>query len=211
MKILFYCAIFFLILQLIMNSEGYISASKPAKASSFVYLAKKIPSTSGKVQVKLLVDVKGHGKKGDVIMVSPSLFSNVLQPKKQAQKISDTEVKKEIEIKVQEEADFLTECQKLSEAIENLRESSSLSIKRKCGSSGQLFGTITRKSIAESLKEHLPSSIYDKKSFSIARVAKMSEADKEVVEEIRKIGKYAVQVNLHPSVTATFHLEVDKE
>ena len=36
-----------------------------------------------KVKVRLLTDVKGQGKKGEIVLVSPAMWTNVLSPNKQ--------------------------------------------------------------------------------------------------------------------------------
>ncbi len=104
------------------------------------------------MKLVLLADVKGQGKKGQLIDVSDGYARNYLLPRKLAveagnQVLSEMKSKEEAR-KHQEEVD-LANAQKLKEKI----ESSQLVIKAASGEGSKLYGAITSKDIAEKLME----------------------------------------------------------
>jgi large subunit ribosomal protein L9 len=171
-----------------------------------------------KIKVKLLVDVKGQGKKGDIIVVSPSLWTNVLQPTKQGRAITDEEIAMENKLKIEKENTILKQAQSVAIKIEALKEASKIVIRKKAGANGQLFGTVTKKNILESLKglAKLELDTIDEKSVSIQfikviDIASEAGAKGSEVEEIRKLGLYEVSVHLNPKVNALCQVEVAVE
>ena len=104
------------------------------------------------MKLVLLADVKGQGKKGQLIDVSDGYARNYLLPRKLAveagnQVLSEMKSKEEAR-KHQEEVD-LANAQKLKEKIESCQ----LVIKAAGGEGSKLYGAITSKDIAEKLME----------------------------------------------------------
>ncbi len=98
----------------------------------FRQLSPRIPSILfSKIQVKLLTDVKGHGKKGDVIQVSPAMWTNVFQPNKQAIKITDEEITKEFKLKAEKEEMIKRNTLSLAEVINGIKGTARISIAKK--------------------------------------------------------------------------------
>ena len=104
------------------------------------------------MKVILLSDVKGSGKKGDLINVSDGYARNCLLPKKLAKEATPqalnelNNAKKAMQYKVEEEIKKAKE----ESAVINGK---SVKIVAKTGNGGRLFGSITAKEIAAELEE----------------------------------------------------------
>lgn len=170
-----------------------------------------------KIKVKLLVDVKGQGKKGDIIMVSPALWTNVLQPSKQGRAITDEEIAKENKEKADKENAVWKQAQSVGMKIEALKGASKSIIKKKAGANGQLFGTVTKKNILETVRalvkdlDTLDEKAVSIQSIKVLDIASEAGAKGSEVDEIRKVGLYEVKMQLNPKVMATFEVEVAGE
>ena len=104
------------------------------------------------MKVILLKDVKGKGKKDDILDVSDGYANNYLI--KSGLAVAVTKTSKEIlnkEIKTREDE----EAKKVAEynEIKNKLEDKSLEFKVKVGAKDQVFGTISSKQIADRLKD----------------------------------------------------------
>ena len=122
------------------------------------------------MEVILLKDVKGQGKKGEVIRVSDGYARNFLLPKGYAVMATE-QGKKRIS---QQNAMMLrkrqTEEAKAREQAERIA-SLKVELKVKAGENGKLFGSVTAKDIAEGLKDQYGITV-DKKNCT-------ARADKE--------------------------------
>lgn len=115
------------------------------------------------MEIILLKDVKGIGKKGEIVKVSDGYGSNFLIPRglavvsnKTNQKKLDTENKNE-----QARQKLLKEeAEKLKVRLEQIN----VEFKAKVGSDGRMFGTISPKEIEEGLKKQWGITI-DKRKF----------------------------------------------
>jgi len=144
------------------------------------------------MKLVLLADVKGQGKKGQLIDVSDGYARNYLLPRKLAveagnQVLSEMKSKEEAR-KHQEEVD-LANAQKLKEKIESCQ----LVIKAVGGEGSKLYGAITSKDIAEKLMEQ--GIEVDKKRIVLS-------------DPIKSYGNYTVDVKLHPSVVGKINVIV---
>lgn len=156
------------------------------------------------------------GKKGEIIYVSPALWTNVLQPKKQAVKISEEEIAKENAIKAAQEKEKLDKALQLACEIEDCVSNSRIKVPRKVGASGQLFGSVAKKTVLEILKQQfkLPD---DEKVVGVALIkvgSTNTDGDvifSEEIDEIRRAGVFQSTVQLHAKVFATFEVEVISE
>ena len=102
------------------------------------------------MKVILLEDVRGSGKKGDIVNVSDGYARNMLVPRGLAieatpQNIKQLEKKKEAQAK--KFAEDKTRAQELSKKLEE----TGITISAKAGKDGKVFGSITSKDIAEAL------------------------------------------------------------
>lgn len=146
------------------------------------------------MKVILLKDIKGTGRKGDIINASDGHARNYLIPRGLAKEATPGNLREQKHIeanqkKLQEEA--LAQAKKLSEKIGKLK----IKIKAKAGEGGRLFGSITTQDVAD-------------------EIAKLSEIeiDKKKInmEPVKSLGTYQVQIKLHPGVTAETKLYVEE-
>jgi len=147
------------------------------------------------MKVILLQDVKKVGKKGDVVNTSDGYARNFLFPRKLAIEANDSNMhvlnnKKEAERR-QKTAE-IEEAQKLAKEIQGKE----ILIKVKTGEQGRLFGSITGKDISEELKKKFNIDI-DKK--------------KIVVDVIRQLGTYEVEVKIYPEISTKVKVVVDHQ
>lgn len=143
------------------------------------------------MKVILLKDVKGTGKKGEVVNVADGYGSNYLIPNKLAKVANATNLNLATQEKASEQHKqelMLQAAKDLKEKINNL----DVVLNIKCGENGKTFGSISNKEIAEKLS----SMGYD--------------IDKKKIEfnPVKSIGLFNVKVKLHPSVVATIKLEI---
>jgi large subunit ribosomal protein L9 len=148
------------------------------------------------MKVIFLKDVKGKGKKGEVKNVADGYAHNFLLKKGLAieannASISKLDAQKKKEEKLAEEE--LEEAKQLKEKLEGL----TVEMKAKAGDGGRLFGSITSKQIAETLK----------KSFNI----KVDKRKIEMNDAIRALGYSNVPIKLHSDVSATLKVHVTEE
>lgn len=145
------------------------------------------------MKVLLLQDVKGSGKKGDIVEISDGYAKNFLIKKglaKQADKVVMSEKKAQLESL---ERTKMLEKQSAEELAKNLNKKS-VTVKAKLGDNGKLFGAVTSKEIAESLSNA---------GYDVDR--------KKIVLDspIKSVGKYQVTAKLYSGVTATFFVVVE--
>jgi ribosomal protein L9 len=182
------------------------------------YLAKDIKKVGkDQTRVRLLIDIKDVGKKGQIVIISNVLYMNSLGPKKHAEKVTDDEMNK---LEENENIKNKTELDNAISIQNNIKQLNTLILNRKKGKEGQLFGAVTTKNILEELRlkfgndntlsnsnKHLiVSSINPKKSDD-----GKSLGGELINNEIRKAGCYLIELKLHPKVSTTFELEVNSE
>lgn len=138
-------------------------------------------------------------------MVSKALYTNVLEPKRIAEKVSDDEMASITQAASAKEQAIIA----LAEELANKLVTNSVIKRMKIGANGQLFGSINAKVITETIREGYP--MYgDVLSGKAVGVIKLSGPDGVTVvnNEIRKAGVYQVEMKLHPKVTCTHNFEV---
>ena len=104
------------------------------------------------MKVILQQDVKGQGKKGQLVNVSDGYARNFLLPRKLAVEAND----KNLEImKKDEKARLKKQEEEKAAALEISKklEAFVVTIKAKSGGAGKLFGAVTSKEISEALSE----------------------------------------------------------
>lgn len=144
----------------------------------------------------LLEDVKGVGKKGDIVNKNDGYAINFLIPKKLAVEatnanLNDLELKKKSEAKRKKEE--LEEAQRLGAELND----KVVKVKVKAGENGKVFGSVTNKEIASALLEQTGMDI-DKKKISFD-------------DPIKMVGRRIVKVKLHPQVTVELTVEIAGE
>ena len=145
------------------------------------------------MKVVLLQDVKGQGKKDDLINVSDGYARNFLFPKKLAVEadakvlndIKNKEAAKQRRIELEKQAARDT-AEKLAGTL--------VKIKVKEGADGKFYGSVTTKDIAEALKEQCGIEV-DKRKVVLG-------------ENIKGYGTYTVDVKLYPEIVGKINLIV---
>ena len=147
------------------------------------------------MKVVLLEDVKGKGKKGDVINVSDGygrnyLIARGLAAEPTAQLNNDFSGKKS-----SQQLKIDTETQAARDNAAKL-DGKTFEMRAKGGESGKLFGSVTAKEIAELLKTNTGVDI-DKKKVDI--------------DTIKAFGNYSVTLKLYKGISAKVNINVVKE
>lgn len=137
------------------------------------------------MKVILLKDVKGKGKRGDVVKVSDGYARNFLFPKKLAEEATASNINVLNKKKEHERKQKLAEIEAAQKVAEQLK-GKELIIEAKSGDNGKLFGAITNKDIAREVMNKFKVDI-DKK--------------KVVMDTIKLIGSYDVELKIYPEVS----------
>lgn len=131
------------------------------------------------MKVILLCDVKGSGKKDDIINVSDGFARNYLFPRKWAVEATPGAVK-EIERKRANEEKLERERRAAAEEIAKSLKGKVINIKAKCGSQGRIYGSITSQEVAAGLKEQYGVDI-DKRKIECDPIRQVGDVDINVV------------------------------
>lgn len=145
------------------------------------------------MKVILKADVKGVGKKGDVVNASDGYARNFLFPKNLAEEATAGNLKTHSLIKEKEaklKAEELADAKKLADKIGGL----TVSIKVKTGDNGKVFGSVTSKDVSEALEAEHGIKI-DKKKIDIK-------------EAIKITGVYTVDVKVYPEVVGKLKVNI---
>ncbi len=148
------------------------------------------------MKVILLTDVKGVGKKGDVVNASDGHARNFLLPKKLALP-ADKKNLNELSAKKSSEAHKKELEKKEAIRIKEKLEKEVLLLKVKAGENGKTFGSITSKEIADGIEKNFKE-IVDKKKITIK-------------EQIKQVGMYTVELRLFEGVTCKQKINVIAE
>lgn len=147
------------------------------------------------MKVILLADVKGSGKKGEVINASDGYARNYLFPRKLAQEATETNINVLNQKKESERRKKLAELEAAQARAEELK-GKEVKIMAKSGENGRLFGSITSKDVADALNAQYKIKI-DKK--------------KVIVDTIRQLGVYEVEVKLYPEVSTKIKIVISEQ
>lgn len=168
-------------------------------------LCAKKDAKAKKIQVKLLKTVQGTGQKGDVVQVTPAFFQNKLQRTQSAEIISDEEVEKMESTKEAAEKEELEKATVLREALEE----NTITITRKAGPDGQLFGGIGAKVLMEEVQNSLQDEFLNQKGVKITAI--MDGNGKKMRSDIKHTGDFAAKLALTKSISAEFRISVHAE
>jgi len=148
------------------------------------------------MKVILQQDVKGQGKKGQLVEVSDGYARNFLLPRKLAVEASTDAVNT---MKLQEKARLAKMAAEKAEAeaLAEKLKSAQVKLSAKSGAGGKLFGSITSKEIAEGLK---------------AQYGIELNKSKIVQDEpIKTFGAFQLKAKLGYEVTGTVYVLVTEE
>ena len=145
------------------------------------------------MKVILQQDVKGQGKKGQMVEVSDGYGRNFLLPRKLAVEATAENVntmKMQDKAKKAREAEEKAQAQALAEQLKSCQ----VKIAAKAGQGGRLFGAITSKEISEELKKQ-----YD---------LDVNKSKIVMAEPFKAFGSYEVKCKLGYEVTGTIYVLV---
>lgn len=145
------------------------------------------------MKVILLADVKGTGKKEEIVNVSDGYARNFLFPKKLAVEATPG-ASKEIERK--KEAERKREMERRAEADKKAMSlrGKVITVKAKCGAQGRLYGSVTGQEIADALNAQYQVAV-DKRKIDLS-------------DPIRTVGESEVVVKLYPEISAKMTVRV---
>ncbi|HIY73560.1 50S ribosomal protein L9 [Intestinimonas butyriciproducens] len=148
------------------------------------------------MKVILQQDVKGQGKKGQLIEASDGYARNFLLPRKLAVPATAENLNT---MKQQEKAKKAQEAAEKAEAqavAEKLKEAV-VKLTAKAGSGGRLFGAVTSKEISDALKEQY--------GLDVAKTKIVQD------EPIKSFGTYQLKCKLGYEITGTLTVTVSEE
>ena len=129
------------------------------------------------MKVVLLKDIKGKGKKGDVINISDGYALNYLIPQGLAKPGTSSNLNEANQAKKAQE--YHEEQNRLQAvALKEIIDKTNLEIKVKCGANGKVFGSVTNKEISEDEHAVCEKDLDKVITESIAKIDKLC-ADKE--------------------------------
>lgn len=148
------------------------------------------------MKVILLDNIKGVGKKDEIINASDGYARNFLFPKKLAIEANNENMSK-LKAKKQSEQYKKDVNKENAEKIAKKLDDITLTIKVKAGENGKIFGGVTSKEISEELKKQYKIDI-DKKKIILN-------------ENIKNLGSFDISMKLFEGVTGKLKVKVISE
>ena len=147
------------------------------------------------MKVILQQDVKGKGKKGQMIEVSDGYARNYMLPRKIAIEATPDNVNT---MRMNDKALLERQTKERAEAVRIMNEmkEATLTLRVKGGGAGRLFGSVTTQEISEALKEQMHIEI-DKRKIVLD-------------EAIKNVGTYTVKCKLGYEVVGNLKVKVEE-
>lgn len=145
------------------------------------------------MKVILLADVKGHGKKGDLVKVSDGYARNFLLPKNMA-KIADDHAVAEMKSAEQAKEFHIEQERKHAQEIADKLKGKKIQIHASAGKAGKLFGSVTSKEIAKELQK-IHNVDIDKRKIHLN-------------SDIKTFGVYSCDIKVHSGISTQISVEV---
>ena len=146
----------------------------------------------GKMKVILLTDVKGKGKKDDVIEVANG-YANYLINNKLAVQATDSNLQNLAKEKEQEQI-YLQNRRNVLEKLKSEIQDKFISLYIKIGADGKAFGSITTKLVCD--------------EFEAQTGIHLDKRKVELPSEINSVGIFTASVKLDKDIVATFEIRV---
>mgnify|MGYP002538480216 CR=1 FL=1 len=148
------------------------------------------------MKVILKADVRGKGKKGQMIEVSDGYARNYMLPRKIAVEATPDNINT---MRMNDKALLERQTKERAEAVRIMNEMKevTLTLRVKGGGAGRLFGSVTTQEISEALKEQMNIEV-DKRKIVLD-------------EAIKNVGTYTVKCKLGYEVTGTVKVTVAEE
>ena len=145
------------------------------------------------MKILLLQDVKGTGKKGDIVEVNDGYAKNFLIKKNLAKQADSVVLREKASQVASQERTKQLEHEAAVKKAENLKGKTFV-IKAKVGDNGKLFGAITAKEIAEAVTN-----------------AGIEVDKKQIIMDtnIKNLGNYLIEAKLYSGVVARFNVVVE--
>ena len=146
------------------------------------------------MKVILLQDVKGKGKKGQMIEVSDGYARNFMLPKKLAIEATPDAINT---MKMNDKATQERIAREKAEALETSKKlrAMSLTVKAKGGGAGRLFGAVTNAEIASALEK---------------QGVKLDKRKIVMNENIKSVGTYTVTCKLGYEINAPLTVKIEE-
>lgn len=145
------------------------------------------------MKVILSADVKGQGKKGELVEVSEGYGRNFLLPRGLATLATADNINTMKQAEAAKERRIELDRQAARDAAEKLAGVQVL-IRAKAGQGGRLFGAVTAKEISDELKKQHGVEI-DRHKIVLA-------------DAIKAFGNYTVKAKLYPEITGDINVQV---
>ncbi len=145
------------------------------------------------MKVILLCDVKGQGKKDQIIDVSDGYARNFLFPQKKAV-AADAKATSELKSKEEAKQFKINEDRKAAQAIADKINGTEVRIQMGHGQDGRLYGSVTAKDIAEALGKKLSIDV-DKRKLQLK-------------DAIKAYGNYSLEIKILGDIVGKFTLVV---
>lgn len=146
------------------------------------------------MKVILTADVKGKGKKGELVNVSEGYARNFLFPKNLAIEANNANMS-ELKNKEASAAHHKQEEIDAAKALAKKLDGQKVVIHAKAGSQGKLFGAVTSKEVAAEINKAFSVTI-DKKKMSMA--------------DIKNFGEYTAEVRVYTGISAKITVSVEE-
>ena len=144
------------------------------------------------MQVILMERIDKLGQMGEVVNVKPGFARNFLLPRGKALRATEKNIKHFETQKAQLEAQNLNQKSD-AEKVSNKMTGKSVTLVRQAGESGQLYGSVNARDIAEALSNL---------GFSVGR------SQVRLDKPIKSLGLHMVYVTLHPEVSVSINANV---
>ncbi len=147
------------------------------------------------MKVILLQDVKGKGKRGQMIEVSDGYARNFMLPKKLAMEATADAINT---MRMNDKAAAEKAAKERAEAVaisKQLRDMT-LTVTAKGGGAGRLFGSVTNQEIADALEK--------------ASGIKLDKRKIVIADTIKSVGTYTVQCKLGYEITAPLTVKIEE-
>ncbi|MDD4110121.1 MAG: 50S ribosomal protein L9 [Clostridia bacterium] len=147
------------------------------------------------MKVIFIQDVKGSGKKGEIVNVSDGYARNFLLKKGLAKEANPANLALNAQLK---ESNAFHKSIEIDEAkkLAKILETKTITLFIKCGENGKIFGSVTSKEIAEEL------------------IKQGIEIDKRKIIldcPIKTSGIYTITAKIYPEITAKFKVVIQEE
>ena len=147
------------------------------------------------MKVILLQDIRGKGKKGQMIEVSDGYARNYMLPRKIAVEATPDNINT---MRMNDKALLERQTKERAEAVRIMNEMKevTLTLRVKGGGAGRLFGSVTTQEISEALKEQMNIDV-DKRKIVLD-------------EAIKNVGTYTVKCKLGYEVVGNLKVKVEE-